>query len=217
MTRTRPTLLRLRDTDCYLDCEHDVFVWRVVLATEETIGTIEDVIIDTNRNEIRYLAIGVDCDSAGRDRQVLVPAEWCRLDTLAHVAVLSGMTAEQLATLSERDPATLTDDYDDAYRSRLSNAYPPRRATHPARDVLRVRKQPHARPQHPGAGSQSASQLSPSDGGSGAKCRAPERVDVPMLVLLALVIVISIRIRRYQMSQDRLRDVQTALRGSRDR
>ena len=47
MTRTRPTLLRLRDTDFYLDCEHDVFVFRVVLATEETIGAIEDLIIDT--------------------------------------------------------------------------------------------------------------------------------------------------------------------------
>jgi hypothetical protein len=140
MTRTRATFFRLLEArDSHVESSQNVRGWCVVLATEQPVGTVADLIIDAATTEVLYLAITVDAKVAGRERHVLAPVECCRIDIANEVVVLSGMTLAQMATLPESDPDTLPADYDNAYRSRLSNAYPPKRTTRAASE-LRIRR-----------------------------------------------------------------------------
>jgi uncharacterized protein (TIGR02271 family) len=121
---TSQSLRRLSDADYEVASdEHDVRNWDVVLADDQTIGKVDDLIIDPAAGKVRYLDVDLDRKAVGldRDRHVLVPIASAQLDADEEEVVLSGMSRAALLKLPEHDGRTFAAGYDDTFRSHLSS------------------------------------------------------------------------------------------------
>ena len=139
---TSESLRRLSDADYEVaPGEHDVRGWHVIAATDEKIGTVDDLIIDPAAEKVRYLEVDIDRKAVGldRDRHVFIPIGNAQLDTKDKVVLLSGMTPAALLKLPDYTVANFASDYDDTYRGYLSTAYPSKRMTR-AVEELRIGK-----------------------------------------------------------------------------
>jgi uncharacterized protein (TIGR02271 family) len=134
---TPESLRRLSDADFEVaPGEPDVRGWKVVLADDEQIGKVDELMIDPAAGKVRYLDIDVDRKTFGleRNRHVLVPIASAQLDYNDKLVVLGGMTRAALLKLPEYVGKSFDAGYDDSYRSHL-NADQVKRMTRSAEEV----------------------------------------------------------------------------------
>src|SRR5690242_14757664 len=96
-TSNSPSLVRLSDAHYEVAAgEPDVRGWDVVLGDDETIGEVDELIIDPAAGKVRYLDVDLDREAVGldRDRHVLIPISSAQLDTKEEEVVLNGMGRE---------------------------------------------------------------------------------------------------------------------------
>lgn len=117
--------------------EPDVRGWNVVLANDEIIGEVDDLIIDPAAGKVRYLDVDLDNETLGldHDRHVLVPIASAQLDRAEEEIVLSGMSRAALLKLPEYDGATFAKGYDDTFRGYLNKDFETKRLTRSAEEL----------------------------------------------------------------------------------
>ena len=121
---SNPSLVRLSDADYEVASgEPDVRGWDVVVANDETIGEVDDLIIDPSAGKVRYLDVEVDGKAVGLDDDchVLIPISGAQLDTEEEEVVLSGMSREALVKPPEYDEKAYASGYDQTFRSHLTD------------------------------------------------------------------------------------------------
>jgi uncharacterized protein (TIGR02271 family) len=121
--------------------EPDVRGWDVIIASDEAIGEVKDLIIDPSVGKVRYLDVELDRKTLGleRDRHVLIPISSAGIDTKDEQVVLNGLDRATLLKLPEYDRKTYASGYDQTYRSHLSEDARTKRLTRSAEE-LRIGK-----------------------------------------------------------------------------
>lgn len=96
-------LARLHDMHDYKVAHGEPHVrgWDVKTADGQKVGEVDDLIVDTNAMQVRYLDIKLDQKSLklNEDRHVLLPISGARLDDHEDEVLLGAMTPVQLAAL----------------------------------------------------------------------------------------------------------------------
>jgi uncharacterized protein (TIGR02271 family) len=136
------SLERLRDAHYEVaPGEPDVRGWDVVLGDDQVIGKVDELIIDKSAGKVCYLEVDLNRQVLGldRDRHVLVPISGAQLDTEEKEVVLSGMGREGILKLPEYDGRVHDREYDQNFRSHLSDDQKTKRITRSAEE-LRIGK-----------------------------------------------------------------------------
>jgi len=124
----------------------DIRGWDVVLGNNETIGEVDDLIIEPAAGKVRYLDVGLDREAAGleRSRHVLVPIASAHLDAKDKHVLLSGMSRAALLKLPDYDGKTFAGETfagraDESARSHVTEDFKTRPITRAAEE-LRIGK-----------------------------------------------------------------------------
>lgn len=105
----------------------DVRGWEVLGSDGARIGEVDELLVDTAAMKVRYLDVDVD-DAVigdGRDRHVLIPIGYARLDRDRDCVTVDGLASTDLRTLPAYDQGPLTRDFESSVRESFST----RRAT----------------------------------------------------------------------------------------
>lgn len=101
-------LARLHDLHDYKVAHGEPHVrgWHVKTADGQKAGKVDDLIVDTEAMQVRYLDIELDKKTLklGEDRHVLLPISGARLDEHEDEVLLGALTATQLAALPPYRP-----------------------------------------------------------------------------------------------------------------
>jgi uncharacterized protein (TIGR02271 family) len=100
----------------------DVRGWDVRANDGEKIGKVNDLLIDTGIDKVKYLEVKVDRGLFGKDRNVLIPIGAARLADDDDV-VLVDAGKDALREYPDYTGQQITSDYETSLQSRLSNAF----------------------------------------------------------------------------------------------
>jgi len=119
-----PALIPLSKAEGYRVAENneDVRGWDVRGNDGEKIGKVNDLLIDTGVDKVKYLEVKVDRGLFGKDRNVLIPIGTARLADDEDV-VLVDASKEALGEYPDYTGQQITSDYETSLQSRLSNAF----------------------------------------------------------------------------------------------
>jgi uncharacterized protein (TIGR02271 family) len=92
----------------------DVRGWDVISADGKRVGEVENLLVDTGAMKVRYLDVDVDGDllKTDRDRHVLVPIGYARLDRDDNRIVVDNLQSGDIAQLPAYGSEPLTRDYE---------------------------------------------------------------------------------------------------------
>jgi len=92
----------------------DVRGWDVISADGKRVGAVENLLVDTGALKVRYLDVDVDGDllTTDRDRHVLVPIGYARLDRDDNRIVVDKLQSTDVAQLPAYGSEPLTRDYE---------------------------------------------------------------------------------------------------------
>jgi uncharacterized protein (TIGR02271 family) len=91
------------------DGEPDIRGWDVVASDGSRLGKVDDLLVDTQANKVRY----VDVDMDGDARHVTVPIGYARLEENRHQVLVDGLGTEQLRALPNYTHGGITRDYEE--------------------------------------------------------------------------------------------------------
>jgi uncharacterized protein (TIGR02271 family) len=91
------------------DGEPDIRGWEVVSSDGHRIGKVDDLLVDTTANKVRY----VDVDLTDDQRHVTVPVGYARLDRDDNRVMMDSLGTEQLRGLPAYEHGRVTRDYED--------------------------------------------------------------------------------------------------------
>ena len=91
------------------DGEPDIRGWEVVASDGHRLGKVEELLVDTQANKVRYVDVDVD----GDNRHVTVPIGYARLEESRHQVLVDGLGAEQLRALPTYERGGITRDYEE--------------------------------------------------------------------------------------------------------
>jgi uncharacterized protein (TIGR02271 family) len=117
-------LVPLSKADGYRVAENneDVRGWDVRGNDGEKIGKVNDLLIDTGIDKVKYLEVKVDRGLGGKDRNVLIPIGAARLADDEDV-VLVDAGKDALRDYPDYTGQQITSDYEASVQSRLANAF----------------------------------------------------------------------------------------------
>ena len=117
-------LIPLSKADGYRVAENneDVRGWDVRGNDGEKIGKVNDLLIDTGIDKVKYLEVKVDRGLGGKDRNVLIPIGAARLADDEDV-VLIDAGRDALREYPDYTGQQITSDYETSLQSRLANAF----------------------------------------------------------------------------------------------
>jgi uncharacterized protein (TIGR02271 family) len=133
-----PTLGKLSDLDYEVASgEPDVRGWTVVIANDEEIGKVIDLVVDPQAGKVRYLDVDLDRSGLGldRDRQVLVPIGSAQLDEEDDRVVLSGFTRAAVLNLPDSGESLRGRGFETRFPSHSDTDSTPRRMTRSAEEL----------------------------------------------------------------------------------
>lgn len=111
----------------------DVRGWEVLDANGRRIGEVDNLLVDTAAMKVRYLDVDLEDDVIGeaRDRHILVPIGYARLDEAEDHVFVDTLSTEDLRAMPVYDHAPLTREYETTVRQRFDRGYS---GTAPERD-----------------------------------------------------------------------------------
>lgn len=118
--RSNSFLQRLNDLDDYkvASDDPDVRGWSVISGDNEKIGTVDELIVDTQRMKVRYLVVDVK-DGLGfekNENHLLVPIGAARLHDKNNDVIVSGLTSTNLKGYPAFRGSAITRDYENSVR-----------------------------------------------------------------------------------------------------
>ena len=121
-------LLRIKDFDpdyANSSGDDDIHGYDVYTqGTEEKIGTVDDILVDEESGQFRYLLVALGVGTIGK--KVLVPVGRCRMNPSSNRRLYASLSKEQANHLPELEPQT-TVDYD--YEEQVRGVYRPNATT----------------------------------------------------------------------------------------
>jgi len=98
----------------------DVRGWTLIGLDGERIGEVDDLIVDTEAQKVRYLAVEVDKDVArGKEHHILIPIGAARLHKNDDNVLVEGLSRHTVATYPMFDGLTITPEYEHKLRSAM--------------------------------------------------------------------------------------------------
>jgi uncharacterized protein (TIGR02271 family) len=91
------------------DGEPDIRGWEVVASDGHRLGKVEELLVDTQANKVRYVDVDVD----GDNRHVTVPIGYARLEETRQQVLMDGLGSEQLRALPTYERGGITRDYEE--------------------------------------------------------------------------------------------------------
>jgi uncharacterized protein (TIGR02271 family) len=91
------------------DGEPDIRGWDVVASDGRRLGKVDDLLVDTQANKVRY----VDVDVEGGGRNITVPIGYARLEQDRHQVLVDRLGAEELQGLPSRERGRMTADHEE--------------------------------------------------------------------------------------------------------
>ena len=91
------------------DGEPDIRGWDVVASDGTRLGKVDDLLVDTQANKVRYMDVDVD----GDERHVTVPIGYARLEEKEHQVLVDRLGSEQLLALPNYTRGAITRDYEE--------------------------------------------------------------------------------------------------------
>lgn len=121
--------------------EYDVRGWKVVLANNEQIGKVDDLIVDPAAQKVRYLDVELNRHALKleHDRHVCIPIARAALDADDKTIVLTGLDRATVLTLPNFTGSPMDAEYDRRYGTLLKDEYASKRMTRSAEE-LRIDK-----------------------------------------------------------------------------
>lgn len=118
--------------------EPDVRGWDVMASDGQRIGEVEELLIDTTADKVRYLDVDVDSNvlNAQENRHILIPIGYARLDEENNRVMVDELDTTRLAALPVYDRSPLTAESEASLREGFDGA---RLTRSEERDVLRER------------------------------------------------------------------------------
>jgi sporulation protein YlmC with PRC-barrel domain len=107
-----------------VDGQPDIRGWDVKNASGETIGEVEELILDAQARKVRYMVVELDDDALDLedDRTVLIPIGIAQLHEEDDDVLLQNVTIEQLKQLPEYDEDRLDDEVERAICTTLGRS-----------------------------------------------------------------------------------------------
>lgn len=135
---THSRLRSLSELDDYevADDDPDPRGWRVDAADGRKVGEVQELIVDAAAMKVRYLDVELDTSELGlsdRDRHVLVPVGFVRLDDRNDRVLLDAFTSSQVIEMPRHaETGQIDRTYEDSLRTRYDNEFRgERRYEHP--------------------------------------------------------------------------------------
>lgn len=91
------------------DGEPDIRGWEVLSADGTRVGKVDELLVDTTANKVRY----VDVDMTDDRRHVTIPVGYARLDRGDNRVMVDKLGTEQLRALPAYEHGTVTRDYEE--------------------------------------------------------------------------------------------------------
>ena len=91
------------------DGDPDIRGWEVVASDGQRVGKVDDLLVDTTANKVRY----VDVDMTDDKRHVTIPVGYARLDRDDNRVMVDNLGTEQLRGLPAYTHGTITRDYEE--------------------------------------------------------------------------------------------------------
>ena len=115
-------LFRLGELDDWkvADEDPDVRGWKVVDRNGLKLGTIEELIVDRDREKVRYLDIAPGRDRVNEDDHVLIPIGLARVDDNDDKVVINEIDSEAITTFPAYKGEVITRDYEHGVVDRLN-------------------------------------------------------------------------------------------------
>lgn len=118
--RNNPYLARLKDLKEYkvASDDPDVRGWEVISGDNESLGMVDELIIDTKRMKVRYLVVDVKENYAPdkKDHYMLIPLGAARLHEKNNDVVVSGITTRNTMSYPVYRGDTISRDYEHSIR-----------------------------------------------------------------------------------------------------
>ncbi|WP_017730976.1 PRC-barrel domain-containing protein [Nafulsella turpanensis] len=115
-------LFRLSELDDYkvASDDPDVRGWKVVDRNGLKLGTIEELIVDRDREKVRYLDIAPGRDRVNENDHVLIPIGLARVDENDDKVVINEIDSETIASFPVYKGDVITRDYEHGVMERLN-------------------------------------------------------------------------------------------------
>ena len=91
------------------DGEPDIRGWDVVASDGQRLGKVEELLVDTQANKVRYVDVDVD----GDNRHITLPIGYARLEESRHQVLVDGLGTEQLRAMPTYERGGMTRDYEE--------------------------------------------------------------------------------------------------------
>lgn len=108
------------------DGEPDIRGWTVVGHDRREIGEVHDLIVDTTAMKVRYMDVEIKrtVDTTDRDRHVLIPIGYARLDEEGNRVMVNNIATTAAESLSAYDHGPITRDQEMALHQQYAHASP---------------------------------------------------------------------------------------------
>lgn len=108
------------------DGERDIRGWDVVGHDRNSIGEVHDLLVDTDALKVRYMDVELHREvvSADRDRHVLIPIGYARLDEERDRVMVNNIATTAAGSLPEYGHAPLTREQEKALHETYADASP---------------------------------------------------------------------------------------------
>ncbi len=120
-------LVRLKEMEDYTvaDKDPDVRGWKVIGRNDETIGTIDELIVDRDAMTVRYLEVDIDKHYTGNDhnRHILIPIGVAEIDRDDDHVLISTLDASLAKRIPTYNGDSVTRDYEKTLLDVLSPDY----------------------------------------------------------------------------------------------
>jgi sporulation protein YlmC with PRC-barrel domain len=99
--------------------EPDIRGWDVLAADGRCVGRVENLLVDPSAMKVRYLDVEIDDDllDTDRDRHVLIPIGYARLDRDENRIMVDQLNSSDVGVLPEYRSEPITRDYETTVRS----------------------------------------------------------------------------------------------------
>lgn len=103
----------------------DVRGWKVMGSDGRQVGEVDNLLVDTGAMKVRYLDVDVEdeLDPDRKDRHILVPIGYARLDESDDHVFVDGLTSTELRTMPVYDHTPVTREYETDLRGRFDRNF----------------------------------------------------------------------------------------------
>ena len=127
MDRTADRIVPLDQLDDFkvADGDPDVRGWDVLTSDGRRVGEVDNLLVDRTAMKVRYLDVDLDGDliEGDRDRHILVPIGYARLDEDDDRIFVDGLTSATLNQIPAYNAGSLTREYETGLHSYFDNDF----------------------------------------------------------------------------------------------